>query len=145
MLNFTVCCLCTLYFYYVFNCNVRHFKKYQNQCFTTTKGLIEKQPLEVFCKKGLKACNFIKKRLQHRSLTKKIAKFLRTPILKNIFEWLLLLTVFSKIFRKEEYFAYKHHWPSWTLLTVDLYKYNHYFDQKWSNSVMYLVAFFISY
>ena len=39
---------------------------------------------------GLEVCNFIKKRLQHRCLLVNIAKFLRTPILKNICEWLLL-------------------------------------------------------
>ena len=35
-------------------------------------------------------CNFIKKRLQHKRFNEDIAKFLRTPILKNICEWLLL-------------------------------------------------------
>ena len=35
-------------------------------------------------KEGLKACNFIKKRLQHRYFPVDIAKFLRKPILKNI-------------------------------------------------------------
>ena len=39
---------------------------------------------------GLKACNFIKKRLQHRCFPVNIAKFLRTFILKNICERLLL-------------------------------------------------------
>ena len=37
----------------------------------------------------LKACNFIKKKLQHRCFTANIAKFLITSILKNIW-WLLL-------------------------------------------------------
>ena len=36
------------------------------------------------------ACNFIKKRLQHRCFPAKFAKFLRTPILENICERLLL-------------------------------------------------------
>ena len=40
---------------------------------------------------GVKACNFIKKRLQHRCFPVKFAKFLRTPILKNFCERLLLL------------------------------------------------------
>ena len=40
--------------------------------------------------KGLPACNFIKKRLQDRCFPVNTAKFLRTPILKNICEWLLL-------------------------------------------------------
>ena len=33
----------------------------------------------------LQACNFIKKRLQHRCFPGNIVKFLRTPILRNIF------------------------------------------------------------
>ena len=40
---------------------------------------------------SLKACNFIKKRLQRRWFPVNIAKFLRTPILKDICELLLLL------------------------------------------------------
>ena len=67
---------------------------------------IQKEPLQVFCKKGalkdianftvehmccrLKAFNFIKKRLQHRCFPGKFAIFFRTPILENICEWLLL-------------------------------------------------------
>ena len=39
---------------------------------------------------GLQVYNFIKKRLQHRCFPVNIAKFLRTPILKNICERLLL-------------------------------------------------------
>ena len=39
---------------------------------------------------GLETCNFITKRLQHSCFPVDIAKFLRTPILKNICEWLLL-------------------------------------------------------
>ena len=41
------------------------------------------------------ACNFIKKRLQHRCFPVNIAKFLRTPILKNICEQVFLKPVFS--------------------------------------------------
>ena len=44
--------------------------------------------LKVFLK-GLRACNFIKKRLQHRCFPVKFAKFLRIPILKNICKRLL--------------------------------------------------------
>ena len=33
---------------------------------------------------GLKACNFIKKRLQHRCYPVKFAKFLKTSILRTI-------------------------------------------------------------
>ena len=63
----------------------------------------QKQPLEVFYKKKLFFCfiprkslflieltAFIKKRLQRRLFSVKIAKILRTPILKNICVWLLL-------------------------------------------------------
>ena len=58
---------------------------------------IQKQPLESFYKKdGLQACNFIKKRLHHRYFPVNIAKFLRTSILKNTCEWLLLEIVFIK-------------------------------------------------
>ena len=48
--------------------------------------------LESFFNKvtGLQVCNFIKKRLQPRCFPVKFAKFLRTPILKGIFERLLL-------------------------------------------------------
>ena len=35
---------------------------------------------------GLQSWNFIKKRLQHGVFPKNIAKFLRTPVLKNICE-----------------------------------------------------------
>ena len=44
-----------------------------------------------FVKKGVfKACNFIKKKLQHRYFPVTFAKILRTPILKNICQRLLL-------------------------------------------------------
>ena len=39
---------------------------------------------------GLQACHFIKKRLQLKSFQMKFTKFLRAPILKNIYDWLLL-------------------------------------------------------
>ena len=41
---------------------------------------------------GLRACSFIKKRLQHRWFAVKFTKFLRTPIFRNIRERLLLRT-----------------------------------------------------
>ena len=56
----------------------------------------EKQPPEVFKVAGLLACNFFKKRLQHGCVPINIAKFLRTPILKNICERLLLASTMSK-------------------------------------------------
>ena len=40
---------------------------------------------------SLKTCDFIKKRLQHRTFPKNIAQFLRTPILKSISKRLLLV------------------------------------------------------
>ena len=42
---------------------------------------------------GLKACNFIKKRLQHRCFPVIIANFLRTAFLKNNCERLLLYII----------------------------------------------------
>ena len=59
----------------------------------------------------IEACNVIKKRLQHRCFSMNIAKFLGTPILKNICErmllkitrytgtkWIILLITFSLLF-----------------------------------------------
>ena len=44
------------------------------------------------------ACNVIKKRLQHRSFPVKFAKILRSTILKNIFQRLLLCKqIFDKV------------------------------------------------
>ena len=40
--------------------------------------------------KGLRACNFIQKRPQHKRFPANIAKFSGTPILENIFERLFL-------------------------------------------------------
>ena len=47
---------------------------------------------------ALHACNFIKKRLQHRCFAVNIAKFLRTLILKKICERLLLHNKFQRLF-----------------------------------------------
>ena len=47
---------------------------------------------------ALLACNFIKKRLQHRCFAVNIAKFLRTLILKKICERLLLHNKFQRLF-----------------------------------------------
>ena len=44
----------------------------------------------IFTEKRLQACNFIKKRLQHRYFPVSIANFLRTSILNNIYDRLLL-------------------------------------------------------
>ena len=40
---------------------------------------------------GLLTYNFVKKRLQHRCFPVKFEKFLRTPILKNVWNMLFLL------------------------------------------------------
>ena len=56
-------------------------------------SLIRKQPVleSLFIKAaGLKVCNFIKMRLQHKCFSVKYAKFLRTLIVKIICERLLL-------------------------------------------------------
>ena len=45
----------------------------------------------------LQVCNFIKKGLRHRYLPLNIAKFLRTPILKNICKRLLLKVMITEI------------------------------------------------
>ena len=44
---------------------------------------------------GLKACNFIKKRLQHRCFPVRFEKFLRTPFFTENLWWLLLITNWS--------------------------------------------------
>ena len=44
----------------------------------------------IFTWKHLQACNFVRKRLQYRCFIVNIAKFLKTPILKNICGRLLL-------------------------------------------------------
>ena len=41
------------------------------------------------------ACNFIKKRLQHRCFPVKLAKFLRTPFFKEHLRWLLLYILYT--------------------------------------------------
>ena len=41
------------------------------------------------------AGNFIKKRLQHRCFPVKLAKFLRTPFLKEHLRWLLLYMLYT--------------------------------------------------
>ena len=43
---------------------------------------------------GLQPCNFIEKRLERRCFPVNISKFFRTPIMKNISEWLLLADAF---------------------------------------------------
>ena len=91
-------------------------------------GIIQKQPPKCFVKKFsnirrktsvleslfnkaavLQTSNFIKKRLQHRCFSVNIAKYLRTPILKNFCKWLLLMifNLFLKIWDFEFGDSYK--------------------------------------
>ena len=53
-------------------------RKSRSSCSKTTvlESLFKKFP-------GLKACNFVNKRLQYRCFTEKFRKFLRTPFLQN--------------------------------------------------------------
>ena len=92
----------------------------QSYCYNTEYYFVllqkpQKQPLEMFCKRscswkkfanfkrtkpvseslfnevaGLRIYSFIKKRLQHRCFPVKLKKFLRTSILKNICDRMLL-------------------------------------------------------
>ena len=50
----------------------------------------QKQSLADVLQKCLKACNFIKTRLQHRCFPVNISKFLRTAFLTEYLKWLLL-------------------------------------------------------
>ena len=86
-----------------FQCWTIHSFLNQQQCCSQTlmktymlrvfyDELFQKQPLQVFYKKAVfKAYNFIKQRLQHRCFSVNVAKILRTLILKNICQRLLLL------------------------------------------------------
>ena len=93
-----------------------------SKCIVVGLSMVEgqKQPPEVFCKKrcslkfrkfhrktlkflfskvaGLRPATLIKKRLQHSCFPMEFAKFLRTPILKNISGRLLLKGLFSLLF-----------------------------------------------
>ena len=53
-------------------------------------GLVGSEAATGSVLKKFRACNFIYKRLQHRYFSVKFAEFLRTPILKNSCERLLL-------------------------------------------------------
>ena len=55
-----------------------------------------RESLAIFTEKRLKACDFIKKRLQHRCFPVNIAKFLRTAFFIEHLWWLLLNSL-SKI------------------------------------------------
>ena len=56
----------------------------QKRCFSTFRSIHRKMSVqESFLESGLKVCNFIKKRLQHRCFPVNIAKFLRTAFSQN--------------------------------------------------------------
>ena len=90
----------TLYIDYLYILYYLHLQLWQSH-----RNRIQKQPPEVFLKiwqisqentcvrvsfLSLQACNVIKKRLLHRCFPVKFEKYLRSPILKNICERLLL-------------------------------------------------------
>ena len=73
--------------------NTFNFKSNHQRCSVKfCKFHRKKNVLEAIINKGagLQASNFIKQRLQHSYFPVKFAKFLRTPILKNICERILL-------------------------------------------------------
>ena len=49
---------------------------------------------------GLQACNFIKKKLQHRCFPVNIAKFLRIPILRNSWKQLFLTRLYGQKYKQ---------------------------------------------
>ena len=63
-------------------------KRLQHRCFPVNTAKCQKQPPEVFCKKGVLR-SFSKKRHWHRCFHANFAKFLRTPFLQNTI-WRLL-------------------------------------------------------
>ena len=117
---------------------------WQNPQITAAVHYFQRHPPKMFCKKRcsqkkfanfigkylcwnqfLRACSFIKKKSQHRCYSVKFAKFLKTPILKNICERLLLYFHFNS----HHHFHY-HHFHSHCkmhlyrlriLLTIPLY------------------------
>ena len=62
---------------------------------------------------GLKACNFIKKRLQHRCFPVKFAKLLRTPFFTEHIRWLLL-----EIYNELSLYCI---WERWMVLFLGTY------------------------
>ena len=67
------------------------YKKGALKNFAIFKGKhLRRSPFFIKFHEDLEACNFIKKKLRHRCFPVNIAKFFRTPILKNICERLVL-------------------------------------------------------
>ena len=87
ILNIYVLSQCIVYWIHLQN---KHTFTYQK---TLLHSLSEAVTRCVLLKKGvegLRTCSFIKKRLQHRCFLVKFMAFLKTPILKNNWEQLLL-------------------------------------------------------
>ena len=57
--------------------------------------------------------NIIKKRLQHRFLPINNANFLKTPILRNICKWLLLIFLWILRNDLQQFFKSIHRWNQW--------------------------------
>ena len=64
-------------------CILKNFQISQESTCVVSESLFNKVT-------GLKACNFIKKRLQHSRVPVKYAKFLRTPFFTEHLRWLFL-------------------------------------------------------
>ena len=116
ILGFTMKQLCNVKLQYI---QQRFFWKYnvkQNICRRNHQRCsIKKSGLNnfaTFTRKHLKASNFIKKRLQHKCFPVNAAKFLRTPILKNICERQHLHLLFIKT---RDAFAAAKLFMKWTL------------------------------
>ena len=100
--------------------------------------------------KGLQACNFIKKRLQHRCFSVNIAKFLRASILKNIATSLTIVNL-RQVTHKFEPVQYQglgyvqtKLWSSdskfITASVIKIYKFLSYFDSKCFLSRFFIVT-----
>ena len=72
--------------------------------------------------KDHRACNFIKKKLQHRCFRKKFAKFLKISTLKNIWKQLLLYFhyIYHYHYHHFHYHCKMHLHRLWTLLIIPL-------------------------
>ena len=95
-------------------------------CQISKKNLFYRTPLDDCfypCKARLKACNFIKKRLQHRCFYVKFAKFLRKPMLQNIWERLLLINGLL-------YFHAFHYSEYWVSLLIKLHAFKDFVEFK---------------
>ena len=72
-----------IFFTVIFSKFYKKFRSSHQRC-SIKEALLKN--FVIFTGIHLQACNFIKKRLQHRHFSVNIVKFLRTPILKNTWE-----------------------------------------------------------